>query len=48
MAFKVADRIKEESATTGVGSISLSGVSVAGFQPFSSGLSDGDYTFYVL
>lgn len=48
MAFKVADRVKETSATTGVGSISLSGVAVPGFQSFSSGLTDGDYTFYVL
>lgn len=48
MAFRVADRVKERTSSTGTGSLTLSDNNVDGFQPFSSGISSGDTTFYVI
>lgn len=47
MTFKLANRIKETSDTTGTGDINLTG-SLDSFETFSSILSDGDTTFYVV
>ncbi len=47
MALKVADRVKQLTNTTGSGTISLASTP-AGFQSFSSVLSDNDTTYYVL
>lgn len=48
MGFSVADRVKERTTTTGVGSVTLNGDYVDGFQPFSSGIASGETTFYVI
>jgi len=45
MALVVKDRVKETTATTGTGTLTLAGA-VAGFQTFTSVLSDGDTTYY--
>jgi hypothetical protein len=47
MALVVKDRVKETSATTGTGTLTLAGA-VTGFQAFSSALSDGDTTYYAI
>tara|TARA_Y100000592_G_scaffold28733_1_gene45748 strand:+ start:14162 stop:18337 length:4176 start_codon:yes stop_codon:yes gene_type:complete len=47
MALKVADRVRENTSSTGVGGLSLTGAP-AGFQTFDSVLSSGDTTFYAL
>ena len=47
MALKVYDRVKENTSTTGVGGLSLTG-SPNGFQRFSDVLSSGDTTYYAL
>jgi len=47
MALVVKDRVKETTATTGTGTLTLAGA-VAGFQAFSSALSDGDTTYYAI
>lgn len=47
MALKVADRIKENTSSTGVGGLSLTGAP-AGFQRFSAILASGDTTYYSL
>ena len=47
MALKVADRIKENTSSTGVGGLSLTGAP-AGFQRFSVILASGDTTYYSL
>lgn len=48
MGFKVADRVKERTVTTGTGSITLTGDFIDGFQSFASGISSGDTTFYLI
>lgn len=48
MGFSVADRVKEKTTTTGVGSVTLNGDYIDGFQPFASGIADGETTFYVI
>ncbi len=47
MTFVVADRIKETTITSGLGSIILNGA-FSGFQTFASGIGDGNNTFYVI
>ena len=47
MALKVADRVKQLTNTTGSGTITLASTP-AGFQSFSSALSNSDTTYYVL
>lgn len=47
MAFSYYDRIKETSATTGTGNITLGGA-VSQFQAFSSRFSNGDNMYYLI
>jgi ribosomal protein S13 len=47
MALKVADRVKQLTNTTGSGTLTLVSTP-AGFQSFSSALSNSDTTYYVL
>ena len=47
MALKVADRVRENTSSTGAGGISFTG-SPAGFQAFSSVLTSGDITYYTI
>ena len=47
MALVVKDRVRESSATTGTGTITLSGAYV-GFQTFSAAVSDGSTLFYAI
>ena len=47
MVFKLADRVKQTTSSSGTGGISFTG-SVNGFQDFSDVLSSGDITFYVI
>lgn len=47
MAFKIADRVKQTTSTTGTGGVSLA-TTVNGFQSFSTVLASGDTTFYVI
>lgn len=47
MAFKLGDRIRETSTTTGTGSLTLAGA-VTGFATFASVLSTGDTTWYAI
>ncbi len=47
MALVVADRVKETTATTGTGTITLAGAE-PNFITFTSALSDGDTTYYAI
>tara|TARA_R100000951_G_scaffold49279_1_gene41645 strand:- start:7458 stop:8252 length:795 start_codon:yes stop_codon:yes gene_type:complete len=47
MALVLKDRVKETTATTGTGALSLAGA-VTNFQSFSSVLSDTDTTYYAV
>jgi len=47
MALVVKDRVRESSATTGTGTITLAGAYV-GFQTFSAAVSDGSTLFYAI
>ena len=47
MAFKVADRVKESTTTSGTGNVALGGAQ-NGFVTFSSVLSNGDTTYYTI
>ena len=47
MAFKLADRVKESTVTTGTGNIALGGA-VVNFETFSANLSNGDTTYYAI
>ena len=46
MALVIADRVKEESTSTGTGSFTLNGA-VSGFQSFAA-VGDGNTTYYVI
>ena len=47
MAFKLADRVKEFTSSSGTGGVSFTGAAV-GFRRFRDVLSDGDTTYYVI
>ena len=47
MALVVKDRVRENSTTTGTGSLTLSGA-VTGFQTFSTGIGNGNTTYYAI
>jgi hypothetical protein len=47
MALKVGDRVRENTSSTGVGGLSLTGAP-AGFQRFNVILASGDTTYYAL
>lgn len=47
MTFKLGDRIRESTTTTGTGALALGGADV-GFATFASRLSTGDTTWYAL
>ncbi len=47
MALKIGDRVRENTSSTGVGGLSLTGAP-AGFQRFSAILASGDVTYYSL
>jgi len=47
MAFKLNDRVKETSATTGTGTITLGGA-VSGFESFSAGIGGNNTTYYCI
>lgn len=47
MALLVADRVLETSTSTGTGAFSLAGA-VTGYQSFSSGVGDGNTTYYAI
>ncbi|HEY7821367.1 MAG TPA: hypothetical protein VIG24_00965, partial [Acidimicrobiia bacterium] len=47
MALVVKDRVKETTATTGTGALTLAGA-VSGFQTFTTALSDADTTYYAV
>ena len=45
---RVLNRVKEDCSVTGYGAIQLSGASLGGFKPFSSGLAHNDYCYYAV
>ena len=47
MAFKLADRVKESTVTTGTGNIALGGA-ITNFETFSANLSNSDTTYYAI
>lgn len=47
MAFKLADRVRETSTTTGTGSLALAGAAI-GYQSFDTAFDDGDTTWYAI
>ena len=47
MAFKLNDRVKESSSTTGTGTFTLGGA-VTGFETFSAGIGGGNNTHYCI
>jgi len=47
MALVVNDRVKEETTTTGTGTVSLDGADT-GFETFVSGIGDGNETYYCI
>jgi hypothetical protein len=47
MAFKLNDRVKESSATTGTGTFTLGGA-VSGFETFSAGIGGSNTTYYCI
>jgi len=47
MAFVLNDRVKEETTTTGTGTISLDGA-VDGFESFVSGIGNSNNTYYAI
>ena len=47
MAFKLNDRVKENSTTTGTGTFTLSGA-VSGFETFAAGIGGDNTTYYCI
>ena len=47
MAFKLNDRVKESSSTTGTGTFTLGG-EVSGFETFSAGIGGSNTTYYCI
>ena len=47
MALVIDDRVKENSTTTGTGTLNLSGA-VSGFQTFVAGVGNGNTTYYAI
>tara|TARA_B100001123_G_scaffold9901_1_gene12127 strand:+ start:2877 stop:7730 length:4854 start_codon:yes stop_codon:yes gene_type:complete len=47
MAFILSDRVKETSATTGTGSVTLTGA-YGGYQTFLAAIGDGNSTYYAI
>ena len=47
MAFKLNDRVKESSSTTGTGTFTLGGA-VTGFETFASGIGGSNTTYYCI
>ena len=47
MAFKLNDRVKETSTTTGTGAFTLAGA-VSGFETFSAGIGGSNTTYYCI
>ena len=47
MAFKLNDRVKESSATTGTGTFTLGGA-VSGFETFAAGIGGDNTTYYCI
>ena len=47
MAFVINDRVKETSATTGLGTFTLDGA-VTGFETFSSAIGNTSLTYYTI
>ncbi len=47
MAFKLNDRVKESSSTTGTGTFTLGGA-VSGFESFSAGIGGSNTTYYCI
>jgi hypothetical protein len=47
MAFKLRDRVRETTSTTGTADMALAGA-VSGHQAFGDVLSDGDTTWYAI
>ena len=42
--FKISDRVKESSSSTGTGAVALGGA-YGGFQTFLAGIGDGNTTY---
>ncbi len=47
MALVINDRVKEQSTSTGTGTIDLDGA-VTGFEGFVAGIGDGNTTYYTI
>ena len=47
MAFKLNDRVKESSSTTGTGTFTLGGA-VTGFETFAAGIGGSNTTYYCI
>ena len=47
MALVINDRVKEQSTTTGTGTVDLNGA-VTGFEGFVAGIGDGNTTYYTI